>query len=129
MPGDKHNIHFGVDELVHEVVDPVFNYFVFLLHMLLTCYLTLLLYLAAQPKIDGDVCLVCFFVDWNILALLTFPLMQYTKRLLFNPFGFFLLMLVVVLLITVFGHDLAIIVENALDSVFGHYEPIFFRLL
>ena len=76
----------GLDRLVH-MIDPFFNYLIFFLHMFVTCYLTLLLYFALGPEVNGTFSIFGFFLDWNLIAILTLPFMHMSKKFVQHPLG------------------------------------------
>ena len=75
----QENQNLTIRPLFH-VAEEFISYFVFLLHMIITAYITFLIYLANRHDGLGTICLVAFFIDWNILLFVTMPLLRYVKK-------------------------------------------------
>ena len=115
----------GTIRPIFHVAEEFLNYFIFLLHMVMTAYVTFLLYLANRPEEQGTVCLVAFFIDWNILLFLTMPLLKYVKRVMEKPAGLLLLLLFAVffsfLLISTADENIVVSIHEGIL----HYKPVF----
>lgn len=107
------------------VAEDFINYFVFLLHMVITAYITFLFYLANRPTDQGTICLVSFFIDWNVLAFLTLPLLKYVKKIVEKPTTLLLMLLVAVALMFFIISTADEAITMSLSEGLHHYKPIF----
>ena len=110
---------------IYHVAEDFINYFVFLLHMVITAYITFLFYLANRPTDQGTICLVSFFIDWNILAFLTLPLLKYVKKIVEKPATLLFMLLIAVALIFLIISTADDAIAMSLSEGLQHYKPIF----
>ena len=114
---------------IFHVAEDFINYFVFLLHMIITAYITFLFYLANRPTDQGTICLVSFFIDWNVLAFLTLPLLKYVKRIIEKPASLLLVLLVAVALMFFIIRTNDENITMSLSEGLSHYKTIFLNKL
>ena len=126
MQNNYHNESLG--GMLHGGLLIVSNFFWIVVHMLITCYITLVIYLIYPYPEDGTTCLLCFFIDWHLIALLTIPLMRLTKKLLQEPLFLFMTIILCLLLIILLGKQLESLFQSALVVVKNNYTPLIFRL-
>lgn len=116
----------SIVSLLH-IADPLLNYLLFFLHMYITCYITFLLYFAIRPVTQGTICIVSFFIDWNLIALLTLPLLKRGKKAVQKPIIIFVLILVLIplflLVVSLSENNIVLSVQEGIR----HYMPIFIR--
>ena len=122
----QENQNLTIRPLFH-VAEEFISYFVFLLHMIITAYITFLIYLANRPDGLGTICLVAFFIDWNILLFVTMPLLRYVKKVVEKPAGLLLALLVAIivgfLLISTADEN----ISTSISEGVLNYSPIFFK--
>ncbi len=126
----NNNNHTTYDEIMHGIIHPISENFFLTLHLLLSCYLTFILYIAALPQIDGIKCLLGFVIDWHINAILLYPLMRYSRKLIKKPLGLSLILIILFGIFLLTAGYLAHIFQGALNLLpQSGYRPIIIQLL
>ena len=118
------------DEIVQGIIHPISENFFLTLHLLVSCYFTLVLYIAASPHIDGTVCLLWFFIDWHINAILLYPLMKYSRKVIRKPLGVPLFLITLIGVLSLTASYLAPTLRGAINLLpQSGYMPIIIQLL
>lgn len=118
------------DEIVQGIIHPISENFFLTLHLLLSCYFTFILYIAALPHTDGTICLLWFFIDWHINAILLYPLMRYSRKVIRKPLGIPLFLITLLGIFFLTANYLAHTLQGAINLLpHSGYMPIIIQLL
>ena len=100
-------------ELRRDFLYPFVNCLLCTLHLVISCYITILLWLTLKPDYSIHANLVFFILDWHVIAVITIIIGLMTKRLFHIPFGLLFAYFVLFAIVLRFGKPLGEVLKFA----------------